>query len=154
MVNALKMSIALVGVIVLLLCIFWLPKMAKISAEMFPEVSYLKYPVLFGIYFTCIPFYIGIFHTFKLLKLIDKKNAFTKEACKSLRVIVFSAIGVIVFYTAGIIYLNKEAALPPGLGLVGIAIIFASFVIAVFASVLKELLMKVIEIKNENDLTI
>src|SRR5699024_12426137 len=128
--------------------------MARISVETFPEVAYLKYPILLGIYFTCVPFYIGIFHTFKLLKLVDKENAFTEDACKSLRIISFSTMAVIVFYFAGIIYLNREDALPPGLALIGIAIIFASFVIAIFASVLRGLLMRDIEIKNENDLTI
>ncbi len=152
--NMLKGSIILIGIVVLFLCIFWLPNMARLSVETFPEVAYLKYPILFGIYLTCIPFYIGIFHTFKLLRLIDKENAFTEEACESLRIISFSTIAVIAFYFIGIIYLSREDALPPGLGLLGIVIIFASFVIAIFASVLRGLLTKVIEIKNENDLTI
>lgn len=90
MINVLKGSIILIGIIVLLLSIFWLPEMARISVETFPEVAYLKYPILLGIYFTCVPFYVGIFHTFKLLKLVDKENAFTEDACKSLRIISFS----------------------------------------------------------------
>lgn len=154
MLNALKISIALVSIIILLLCIFWLPYMANISAETYPEVAYLKYPILLGIYFSCLPFYIGVFHTFKLLKLIDKEKAFTERACKSLRYITFSAIVIIAFYTIGFIYLKAEDALPPILGLLGTAIIFTSFIIGVFASVLRGLLMKVVEIKNENDLTI
>lgn len=154
MVNALKISVALIGAIILLLSVFWLPYIAKVTIEIYPEVAYLRYPILFGIYLTCIPFYIGIFQTFNLLNLIKKENAFTEDACKSLKIITFSAIFVIIIYIIGVIYLNVENALPPALLIIGLIIIFISFIIAVFAAVLRALLMKVVEIKNENDFTI
>lgn len=150
----LKACVIIISIIVLALSIFWLPYMARTTVELFPEVAYLKYPILFGIYITCIPFYIGIFHTLKLLSFIDKEYTFTEDACKSLGVITFSAVCVVIIYIIGIFYLGVENALPPGIALLGIIIIFASFIIGVFATVLKVLLMKVIEIKNENDLTI
>lgn len=150
----LKACVIIISITVLALSILWLPYMAKTTVELFPEVAYLKYPILFGIYMTCIPFYIGIFHTLKLLRFIDKEHTFTEDACKSLRVITFSAVGVVILYIIGIFYLEVENALPPGIALLGIIIIFASFIIGVFAAVLKVLLTKVIEIKNENDLTI
>lgn len=154
MVNALKISIALIGVIILILCIFWLPDMARRSAEMNPEYEYLRYPVLLGLYITCIPFYFGVFHTLKLLRLIEGDGAFTEDACKSLGIINLNAIGEIVLYTIGITFLFINNALHPGILLIGITIIFAAFIIAIFASILKGLLMKVVEIKNENDFTI
>ena len=40
------------------------------------------------------------------------------------------------------------------LSLVGLVIIFASMVIAVFAAVLQRLLQEAIDIKSENDLTV
>ncbi|WP_346889682.1 hypothetical protein [Clostridium sp. UBA1056] len=46
--------------------LFWLPSMAKLSVEFSLEVAYLKYPVLLGIYLTC------ILHTLKVLRLIGK----------------------------------------------------------------------------------
>ena len=42
----------------------------------------------------------------------------------------------------------------PGLILVGMVLIFASMVIAVFAAVLQRLLQEAIDIKSENDLTV
>ncbi|MBU0905405.1 MAG: DUF2975 domain-containing protein, partial [Firmicutes bacterium] len=42
----------------------------------------------------------------------------------------------------------------PGLGLVGMVMIFAPLVIAVFAAVLQRLLQEAIEIKSENDLMV
>lgn len=131
-----------------------IPYVAEISVASNPEVAYLEFPILIGIYCTCIPFYIGIFHTFKLIRFINRENVFTKDACRSLKAITISALAVITLYSIGLIYLRIENALPPALLLLGITIIFASFVIAVFSAVLKALLMKVIAIKNDNDLTI
>ena len=43
---------------------------------------------------------------------------------------------------------------PPSFVLIGLVIIFASLVIAVFAAVLQRLLQEAINIKSENDLTV
>jgi ABC-type nitrate/sulfonate/bicarbonate transport system permease component len=51
-------------------------------------------------------------------------------------------------------YLVAGADDAPGIILIGLVIIFASIVIAVFAAVLEKLLKKAIDIKAENDLTI
>ena len=53
-------------ILALALDLFWLPSMAKLSVEFSLEVAYLKYPVLLGIYLTC------ILHTLKILRLIEK----------------------------------------------------------------------------------
>lgn len=42
----------------------------------------------------------------------------------------------------------------PPIGLVGLIIVFASLVIAVFAAILQRLLQEAIHIKSENDLTV
>ncbi|HDR6753118.1 TPA: DUF2975 domain-containing protein, partial [Bacillus thuringiensis] len=42
----------------------------------------------------------------------------------------------------------------PPIGLVGLIIVFASLVIAVFAAILQRLLQEAINIKSENDLTV
>lgn len=154
MVKALKFSILFIGFIILLLCVFWLPNVARYFAEYAPEYAYLRYPALIGLYITGIPFYLGIFHTFKLLNLIEKDGAFTEEACKSLGSISIYALVEIALYIMGIVFLMYNDASQPGIILLGITIIFTAFIIYIFASILKGLLMKVVEIKNENDLTV
>lgn len=154
LVGILKASLIIIGIAILLLCIYWLPAMAERSVELFPEVAYLKYPILIGIYLTCIPFYLAIYESFKLLVLIGKDNVFTQDACKSLRVVSFSSIAVSVLYVIGLVILMVENAMPPGLFLLGIAIIFACIIIAIFTGVLKVLLNKMVEIKKENDFTV
>ena len=53
-----------------------------------------------------------------------------------------------------LIYYAAEVDDAPGLILIGMVIIFASFVVAVFAAVLQKLLKNAIDIKSENDLTV
>jgi hypothetical protein len=51
-------------------------------------------------------------------------------------------------------YLMAERVDPPSIMPIGLIIIFASMVIAVFAAVLQKLLKEAIDIKSENDLTV
>ncbi|MBE3579936.1 MAG: DUF2975 domain-containing protein [Caldanaerobacter subterraneus] len=133
---------------------FWLPNAANTLAKENPEYAYLKYPLLLGIYLTCIPFYIGVYNGYVILKLIEKDKAFTEYTNRSLTYIFYSSIGIILIYIIGIVYIIFNNAGHPGIVLIGIGIIFMSFIIASAAGVIKALLKKVIEIKNEYDLTI
>lgn len=53
-----------------------------------------------------------------------------------------------------VFYLMAEIDDAPGIIVIGLIIIFASMVIAVFAAVLQKLLKEAIDIKSENDLTV
>lgn len=150
----LRMVIYFVGFIVLGLCIFWLPYQANFFAKTAPEFAHLKYPLLFGIYATAIPFFIALFQGLKLLSYIDKKQAFTDLSVGSLRNISYSGIAISILYVVGIIFLIIQNAGHPGFVLMGLVIIFASIVIVVFSAVLRKLLQNVIGIKSENDLTV
>lgn len=150
----LKLVVVTIGLIILALCVFALPKAATYFAEIGPEFAYLKYPVLFGIYATTIPFYFALTQAMKLLNLI-RDNPFTDLASSALKWIKISATTIGAMYIIGILFLNTQGgALNPGIALLGILIAAASFVIAVFASVMQELVGRMIEIKAENDLVI
>lgn len=150
----LRLVIYIVGLIVLGLCIFWLPYQANFFAETAPEFAHLKYPLLFGIYATAIPFFVALFQGLKLLRYIDKKQAFTDLSVVSLRNISYSAVAIGILYLVGIIFLVSQNAGHPGIVLISLVIIFAMIVIAVFAAVLQKLLKNVIDIKSENDMTV
>ncbi|PTQ56232.1 MAG: hypothetical protein BSOLF_0572 [Candidatus Carbobacillus altaicus] len=154
MLNSLKISLVFIGLVILAISIFWLPNTANTLAKANPEYAYLKYPLLLGIYLTCIPFYIGVFNGYIILKLIEKDKAFTEYTNRSLTYIFYSSIGIILMYILGIVYLIFNGAGQPGIVFIGVGIILMSFIIASAAGVLKALLVKVIEIKNEYDLTI
>ncbi len=65
-------------------------------------------------------------------------------------------MAISVLYVLGMLlfYLVAERDDAPGIIIIGMIMIFASMVIAVFAAVLQRLLKDAIDIKSENDLTV
>ncbi|MEC1548832.1 DUF2975 domain-containing protein [Bacillus rugosus] len=152
----LKISVILIGIPILALCIFVVPKIANYAAELFPTIVYMKYLIFIYLYMTAIPFYFALYQAFKLLSYIDKNKAFSKISVKALRNIKHCAVTISILFAAGlpIFYLMAEIDDAPGIIVIGLVIIFASMVIAVFAAVLQKLLKEAIDIKSENDLTV
>jgi MFS superfamily sulfate permease-like transporter len=142
----LKIAVILIGIPVLALCIFWVPGF----------VNYLPYPILIGVYATAISFFFALYQALKLLSYIDKNKAFSELSVNALKNIKYCAITISIIYAGLIPFLLPIADADDAPGLVGFPciIIFASFVIAVFAAVLQKLLKEVIDIKSENDLTV
>jgi hypothetical protein len=152
----LKTAVILIGAVVLALCIFLVPGIAEFAATLYPDFRVIRYLVFILMYGAAIPFYIGLFQAFNLLRFIDKDQAFSDLSVRALRVIKNCAFIISGFYFVGLplFYLVAEKDDAPGVMLFGLTIIFASIVIAVFAAVLQRLLQEALEIKNENDLTI
>lgn len=152
----LKLSVILIGIPILALCIFLVPEIANYAAELLPNIAYIKYLVFIYFFVTAIPFYFALYQALKLLSYIDKNKAFSELSVKALKNIKNSAITISILYVAGmpLFYIIGEADDAPGFILLGLVIIFASFVVAVFAAVLQKLLQEAIDIKSENDLTV
>lgn len=150
----LKLAILIIGIIVLVFCVFLLPELASKAAKENSEYAFLKFPVLVGLYLTAIPFYLSLYQGLKLLLYIERKNAFSEITVTSLGHIKICAMTIIILYVIGIILLALQNALHPGIALVGAVIIFATLVISFFSAVLQELLRNALEIKVENDLTV
>lgn len=152
----LKFVVILMGLPVLALCIFFVPRIANFAAELFPNQAYIKYLISVDLYATAIPFYFALYQAFKLLSYIDQNKAFSELSVKALKYIKICAITISGLYVIGmpLFYLLAEADDAPGIILIGMIIILASMVVAVFAAVLQKLLKHAIEIKSENDLTV
>ncbi|HDR4732708.1 DUF2975 domain-containing protein [Bacillus anthracis] len=152
----LKTAVILMGIPVLAMCIFLVPNIGNFAAKLYPEMAYIKYLVFINLYATAIPYYFALYQTFKLLNYIDKNNAFSELSVKALKNIKYSALAISVLYVLGmpLFYLVAERDDAPGIIVIGMIIIFASMVIAVFAAVLQRLLKDAIDIKSENDLTV
>jgi hypothetical protein len=108
------------------------------------------------LYAAAIPFYFALYQAFKLLSYIDHNKAFSKLSVRALKNIKYCAITISILLAAGmpLFYLIAEMDDAPGIILIGLVLIFASMVIAVFAAVLQRLLQEAIDIKSENDLTV
>ncbi len=113
-------------------------------------------PILIGMYLPAIPFFIALHQAWKLLTYIDKNTAFSELSVQALKKIKYCGAIISVLYILGMPYIfyvaDQDDA--PGVVAIGLVIIFASFVISVFAAVLQRLLKNAIEIKSENDLTV
>ncbi|PAY12806.1 MULTISPECIES: DUF2975 domain-containing protein [Bacillus] len=152
----LKIAVILIGIPVLALCIFLVPEIANFAEELYPDISYLKYLVYIDLYAAAIPFYFALYQAFTLLSYIDRNKAFSKLSVRALKKIKYCAITISFLLVAGmpLFYLIAEMDDAPGIILIGLVLIFASMVIAVFAAVLQRLLQEAIDIKSENDLTV
>ncbi len=101
-------------------------------------------------------FFFALYQTLKLLGYIDKNQAFSELSVKVLKNIKYCAITISALHVSfmPLLFLIAEVDDAPGLILMGMVIIFACIVVAVFATVLQKLLKNAIDIKSENDLTI
>ncbi|MBB4824893.1 hypothetical protein HNO89_002119 [Sporosarcina luteola] len=152
----LKIAVILIGIPILALCIFVVPEIARFAAELYPDHGYIKYLIFIDMYAAAIPFYIALYQAFKLLGFIDRNSAFSDLSVKALKNIKYCGAAIGLLYVAGLplLYLIAEKDDAPGMIVIGMVIIFASMVIAVFAAVLERLLTEAIHIKSENDLTV
>lgn len=152
----LKIALGILCIPVILLAFIGLPLLIREALGAFPKQLALIYIAFGSIYLSAIPFFTVIFQAFKLLLLIDKKEAFSKSAVHKLMIIKVSAfiISGLYVFTLPLFYMAAEYDDAPGVIIVGLIVIFAAFVIAIFAAVLEKLLANAILIKSENDLTI
>jgi hypothetical protein len=150
----LKLADAVIGIAVLALCIWWIPTLADRAVNMYPEFTFLRNPVLIYIFITAIPFYFALYHTYRLLNYIEKKNAFSDMAVASLKLIKHYAMIEVILYLLGLVALALMKALHPGIIIMGGVIAFAALTVSLFAALLQELLRNALEIKEENDLTV
>lgn len=152
----LKLALVVIGIPILALCIFFVPKFASFAAELYPNHSYIQFYAYFLFYGTTIPFYYALYQAYKLLKYIDQNEAFSSYSVIAIEKIKYSAVSISLLHIVGLplFYLVAERDDAPGFIIIGMMFVFASMVVAVFAAVLEKLLKEAIEIKIENDLTV
>lgn len=152
----LKAAVILIGLPILAIYIFVVPEIGHFAAELYPEHPYIRIWVWIDLYATAIPFYLALFQAFRLLIHIEHKRAFSDLAVQALKKIKYCGIGVGGIFALGmpLFYLMAERDDAPGIIVIGMVIVFASLVIAVFAAVLQKLLQEAIVIQLENELTV
>ncbi|WP_310830003.1 DUF2975 domain-containing protein [Paenibacillus pedocola] len=152
----LRAAVILIGIPVLAICIFLVPEIGEFAAELYPDYRFLKVLVWIDLYATALPFYFALYQAFKLLGYIDKQKAFSELSVEALKRIKYSALAISSLFVLGmpLFYLMAEKDDAPGIIVIGLILIFASMVIAVFAAVLQRLLKEAIELKSEIDLTV
>ena len=146
----LRLVVWLMGIVVLALCIFVLPR--GIAQEWNTNLL----PLVISMYAAVIPFYAVLHQTLVLLGLIDKSKAFSEASVKALRRIKLCAASISALYLVSLPYFYYVAQTEDAPGVMVIGLLFAGgpLVVAVFAAVLQKLLHSAIALQKENDLTV
>lgn len=146
----LKGVLVLIGLSALAVGVFALPVGIR------GDETGLYRPIAIGLYLPMIPFFYALYQAWKLLTNIDMNKAFSDLSVTALKNIKYCAGIITAAFVVGMPYLfhvgDRDDA--PGVIAVALVIIFASFVVAVFAAVLQSLMQSAIDIKSENDLTV
>jgi MFS superfamily sulfate permease-like transporter len=113
----LKAVVILIGLIILVPSIFWLPSF----------IGYLPYIVIVGVYITAIVFFFALYQTLKLLGYIENNKTFTKLAIKSLNYIKYCAFTISIIYVILLPLLYPIAESDDAPGIIGFPIIISLF---------------------------
>src|SRR5690606_23920967 len=126
----LKITLLLLGISALALCGMFIYLCVESD-----DVGAYK-PILLGMVLTAIPFLLGLFQAFKLLNYIDNNIAFSDLSVKALKKIKFYAFIISGFYVVCMpyIYYVSERDDAPGGILMGVLLVVAPAIVAVFAA--------------------
>ena len=150
----LQMVVVLIGIGALALML-WEPHLEGRNAHATVFEIYVKDPFLAYAYVGSIPFFVALYHGFKVSGYAGQNQVFSQAAVKALRTIKYCAITIIGFVAVAeiIIMLNDEEDKPGGI-VIGILIIFGSIVIATAAAMFERILQNAVDLKSEHDLTV
>ena len=152
----LKLVITAIATLVLSLSLFILYNLVIKWGTPRAEYAYLLYPVVFFMYLSAIPFFAALFQGWKLLTYIDNNTAVSSLSILALKNIKYCAATIAFIYSLLLPFWFMLAQLDdaPGIVLLGIIVVGASVVIAIFAAVLQKLFQSGIDLKSENELTV
>jgi len=151
----LQIVIVLIGIGALALML-WEPHIEGRNAHATLFEIYFKDPFLAYAYIASIPFFIALYHAFKVLKYVRQNKTFSQATVKALRTIKYCAIAIIGFVAVSAIFIVFQADKddrPAGV-FMRILIAFPSIVIATAAAMFERILQNAVDIKSENDLTV
>lgn len=146
----LKTTLFVIALGVAAICVF-----ALVPAISSDQTGYYR-PILIVMLVSALPFYFGLFQAFRLLGFIDTNQAFSERSVTALENIKRGALIISAMYAAALPYIYRAADLDdaPGVMAIGLIIVGATLVVAVFAAVLRRLLRSAIDMKSENELTV
>jgi len=141
-----------IGAVALLL---WEPHLEGRNAHATPFEIYFKDPFLAYAYIASTPFFVGLYHAFKVLGYAGQNKIFTQEAVNALRIIKFCAMVIIGFVAVSVIFMigGDRDDRPAGI-FMRILVTFPSIVVAAAAAMFERILQNAVDLKSENDLTV
>lgn len=142
-------AVVLVGVIALAL-LLWEPHLEGRNAGASLFQIYFHDPFLAYAYIASAPFFVALFHLFRILRLAGDHKLFSRATADALRTIKYCAVILIGFVAVGEVFIVAKGD-EPLVGLfMGFLVVLGSGVIAAAATVAERVLRKSISIKPNN----
>ncbi|MBX3444542.1 MAG: DUF2975 domain-containing protein [Planctomyces sp.] len=150
----LQFVLVLIGLGALAL-LLWEPHLEGRNANATVFEIYFKDPFLAYAYVGSIPFFVALYHGFRVLGYAGKNQVISPAAVKSLRMIKLCAMALVGFVAVGelIILMNEGDDAAGGVAM-GVLIAFCSIVIAAAAATFERILQNAVELKSEHELTV
>jgi hypothetical protein len=149
----LQAVVVLVGIGALALML-WEPHLEGRNAHATAFEIYFKDPFLAYAYTASIAFFVALFQAFRLLGYAGQNRVFSLDSVRALRTIRHCAIGLAVMIGAAVAYLfiavRGKDDIAGGVA-IGVAMTFASVVIATAAALFERLLQNAVDMKSESD---
>jgi hypothetical protein len=140
----LQVVIVLIG-IGLLVLLLWEPQVEGRNVHATQFEIYFKDPFLAYIYLAFIPFFVGLYQTFKILGYARRNEIYSQRSVRALRIIKYCAITTAVFIVGAeayiFIFVRGTDDVAGGV-MMGAFIILVSAIIAVTAAVFERNLQK------------
>jgi hypothetical protein len=135
--------------------LLWEPQLEGVNAHATLFEIYFKDPFLAFAYAASIPFFVGLYHGFKVLGYAGRNDEFSASAVRSVRTIKHCAIALLGFVVIGeIIIFSHDSDDRAGGVMMGAVIFFCSIIVATAMTVLERVLQNAVDMKSENDLTV
>ena len=152
----LQVVVVLIGIGALAIML-WEPHIEGRNAHATLFEMYFKDPFLAYAYIGSIPFFVALYHAFKVLGYVRQNKTFSQATVKALRTIKYCAIAIIGFVAVSVIFMypmfGDKDDRPAGV-FMRILITFPSIVVATAAGIFERILQNAVDIKSENDLTV
>ena len=150
----LKAVLVLIGIGALAF-LLWEPHVEGRNVNSTAFEIYFHDPFLAYAYIGSTPFFVGLYHAFKVLTYAGRNEEFSARAVRSARIIKYCALLVIAFVAGGEVYiiLHESDDRAGGVAM-GVFITFASVIVATAAALLERALQRAVDIKSEHDLTV
>ncbi|HTI98811.1 MAG TPA: DUF2975 domain-containing protein [Dongiaceae bacterium] len=132
----------------------WEPQVEGVNAHATLFQMYFSSFVLYA-FIGSTPFFVALYHAFKVLGYIRQNKIFTQTTVNSLRIIKFCALALIGFVAVSIIFMigADRDDRPAGL-FMHILVTFPALVVATAAAIAERILQNAVDIKSENDFTV
>jgi hypothetical protein len=149
----LQIVIVLIGISALSFML-WEPHIEGRNAHATLFEIYFKDPFLAYVYIASIPFFVALYQAFKVLGYAGQNKLFSQAAVKSVRIMKYCALSIIVFVAVSVIFMpfSDPDDRPPGV-VMRVLIAFGAIVAATTAAVFERTFQNAAGIESEKDLT-